>query len=199
MGERERKHVAAEVVAMASSAGGLTALSDVLGGLPSSFSACILIVQHLDPGHRSVMSEILDKRSALEVREARAGDRVKPGVVYLAPPDQHLLVDADGVLTLTHTELVHFVRPSADLLFESVAAAYGERAVAVVLTGSGVDGSLGVRAIKKRGGIVIAQDRETSAFFGMPSAAIDTGCVERVLPLSAIAPALVELTEGAAA
>lgn len=102
----------------------------------------------------------------------------------------------DHAISLTQTELVHFVRPSADLLFESVAASSRERAIAVVLTGTGIDGSMGVGAIKKMGGTVIAQDEETSEFFGMPSAAIHTGNVDFVLPLEEIAPALVKLVYG---
>ena len=118
--------------------------------------------------------------------------------VYLAPPDRHMLIKRKGVLTLTDSELVNFVRPSADLLFESVAAAYGPRALAVVLTGSGRDGALGVTAIKQRGGTVVAQDEASSEFFGMPSAAIKTGAVDHVLALEDIAPRLVMLmTAGA--
>lgn len=101
-------------------------------------------------------------------------------------------------MSLTQTELVNFVRPSADLLFESVAAAYGERAIAVVLTGTGHDGSMGVTAIKKRGGTVIVQDEASSEFFGMPSAAIKTGAVDFVLSLDEIPTALQTLVSGEA-
>jgi len=125
------------------------------------------------------------------VKEAQEGEGLRPGVVYLAPPDRHLLVNANGTLTLTQTELVHFVRPSADWLFESLAASFKERAVAVVLSGSGSDGALGLRAIRKMGGRIIAQDAATSEFSGMPEAAIRTGFVDLVLPLDQIAPALV--------
>jgi two-component system chemotaxis response regulator CheB len=123
---------------------------------------------------------------------------VEAGSVYLAPPDHHMLVNRDGSITLTQTELVNFVRPSADLLFESVAASYGERAIAVVLTGAGRDGSMGVTAIKKRGGTVIVQDEASSEFFGMPSAAIKTGIVDFVLALDEIAGALTTLVSGEA-
>src|SRR5205823_4751379 len=84
--------------------------------------------------HRSLMAEILRRRTPLEVVQAAEGDRIRPGTVHIAPPDRHLLVNRDGSLSLSHSELVHFVRPSADLLFESVAASYGERAIAVVPT-----------------------------------------------------------------
>jgi two-component system, chemotaxis family, protein-glutamate methylesterase/glutaminase len=101
-----------------------------------------------------------------------------------------LLVHGDGSLSLTQTAPVHHVRPSADELFASVASAYRERAIGVVLSGSGVDGAAGVRAIKHAGGVVIAQDERTSEFPGMPLAAARTGCVDHVLPLDQIAPAL---------
>ena len=179
-----------DIVALAASAGGLNALTQVLQALPADFAAGIVVVQHLDPRHRSLMAEILGRRTGLKVKEAAQGDRVAAGTVMLAPPNNHLLVNQDGSLTLTQTELVHFLRPSADLLFESTAAAYRERAIAVVLSGSGHDGAMGVKAIKKMGGTVIVQDQESSEFGGMPQAAQQTGMVDFVLPLHEIAPAL---------
>jgi two-component system chemotaxis response regulator CheB len=185
--------LALDVVALAASAGGLGALSRVLSGLPADFPASILVVQHLDPRHRSQIAGILARRTALTVKQAEDGDRLKPATAYVAPPDNHLLANADGSLALTQTPVVRFLRPSADLLFESVAASYRERAIAVVLTGTGSDGTAGVRAIKKMGGTVIAQDEATSEFFGMPGGAIRTGDVDFVLPLDEIPPALVAL------
>ena len=182
-----------EIVALAASAGGLKALTDVLAALPADFPAALVVVQHLDPRHRSLMAEILGKRTALPVHEAREGDTLVSGRAYVAPPNRHLLVNADRTLSLTQTELVHFVRPSADLLFESVAASFRERAIAVVLSGSGSDGAMGVRAIKKTGGTVIVQDQSTAEFAGMPGAAQQTGAVDFVLRLEEIAPALEKL------
>ncbi len=181
------------IVALAASAGGLTALSRVLAALPASFPAPLVVVQHLDPRHRSLMAEILSRRTPLRVKQAEDGEQVGPATVYIAPPNRHLLVNSDGTLSLTQSQLVHFLRPSADLLFESVAASYGERAIAVVLTGTGNDGALGVKAIKKMEGTVIAQDEATAEFFGMPGAAIRSGSVDFVLPLDEIAMALVTL------
>ncbi|TME84784.1 MAG: chemotaxis protein CheB [Chloroflexi bacterium] len=186
-----------DVVALASSAGGIAAISHILESLPAGFPAAIVVVQHLDPRHRSLMAEILRRRTPLEVVQAAEGDRIRPGTVHIAPPDRHLLVNRDGSLSLSHSELVHFVRPSADLLFESVAASYEERAIAVVLTGTGSDGSLGVGAIKKMGGTVIAQDQESAEFFGMPAAAIKSGHADFILRLDEIPLALTTLvTEG---
>lgn len=182
-----------DVVALVASAGGLNALSQVLGGLPADFPATIVVVQHLDRHHRSLMAEILNRRTSLRVKQAEEGDHLELGTVYVAPPNSHLLVNADSTLSLTQSELVHFVRPSADLLFESVAASHRDRVIAVVLTGTGGDGNMGVRAVKQMGGTVIAQDEETAQFFGMPGAAIATGCVDFVLPLDEISPALITL------
>jgi two-component system chemotaxis response regulator CheB len=183
--------VAFDVVGIAASAGGLRALSAVVSALPPDFPAPVAIVQHLDPRHPSLMAGILGRATRLMVKEAQEGDALRPGFVYLAPPDRHLLVNANATLTLTRTELVHFVRPSADLLFKSMAASFNRRAAAVVLTGTGSDGALGLRAIRKMGGYVIAQDEATCEFFGMPEAAIRTGVVDLILPLDQIAPALV--------
>jgi two-component system chemotaxis response regulator CheB len=182
-----------DIIALAASAGGLTALSEVLSALPKGFPASIVVVQHLDPRHRSLMAKILSGRTVLSVKEAEEGDLLRPATVYVAPPDRHLLVNSGGTLSLTQSEMVHFVRPSADLLFESVAASFKEKAIAVVLTGSGSDGNMGAKAIRKMGGTVIAQDKSTSEFFGMPGAAIQSGNVDFILPLAEIPSALVTL------
>lgn len=179
-----------DIVALAASAGGLKALTEVLSALPAKFPTAIVVVQHLDPRHRSLMADILGRRTAIKVREAVDGERVQAGIAYIAPPDRHLLVNTDGSISLTRTELVHFLRPSADLLFESVAASFRERAIAVVLSGTGSDGSMGVKAIKKTGGTVIVQDQRSAEFTGMPEAAERTGLVDFVLPLEEIAGAL---------
>lgn len=165
----------------------------MLAALPADFPAALAVVQHLDPRHRSVMAEILGRSCKVAVKEAREGDPLRAGRAYVAPPNRHLLVNPDHTLTLTQTELVHFVRPSADLLFESAAASFRERAIAVVLSGSGHDGAMGVKAVKKMGGTVIVQDAKDAEFAGMPQAALATGSVDFVLPLDDIAPALQKL------
>ena len=152
-----------DLVVVAASAGGIAALGTVVGSFPEDFPASVVIVQHLDPRHRSLIDDILARRTKLAVRQVADGDRVEGGTVFVAPPDNHVLVSTDRTFTLSHAELVHFVRPSADLLFESAAGSYGDRVIAVVLTGTGSDGSMGVEAVKKSGGTVIAQDRESAA------------------------------------
>ena len=165
----------------------------MLAQLPAKLGAVVVIVQHVDPRHRSLMPQVIGRQSPLPVTHAEEGTLLEVDHVYLAPPDRHMLIKRKGTLTLTDSELVNFVRPSADLLFESVAASYKDRVIAVVLSGTGADGSMGVRAIKKMGGTIIAQDEKTSDFFGMPAAAIQTGCVDLILPLLEIPAALVKL------
>ncbi|GCD43086.1 chemotaxis protein CheB [Streptomyces paromomycinus] len=184
-----------EVVALASSAGGIKALTEILGALGPDLSVPVLVVQHLDPRHRTIIAEVLTRRTALRVKLAEAEERARPGTVYIAPPDRHLLVGPGGTLTLSGSELVHFLRPSADLLFESVAGAYGAQAIACVLTGTGSDGAMGVEAVTSRGGTVIAEDPRTAEFKGMPEAAVGTGSVDFVLPLEEIAAVIRGLVE----
>lgn len=182
-----------DIVAIGASAGGLKALSEVLSGLPSDFPAPVLIVQHLDPRHKSLMAEILQRHCRMKVIEAEHEVMMEPSMVYIAPPNKHMLVSEGKMIVLTSSDFVHFSRPSIDLLFESVAAVYGDKAIGVILSGTGMDGSMGIKAIKERGGTTIAQNEETSEHFGMPQAAISTGAVDFILPIQDIAHAILTL------
>src|SRR5215467_6059644 len=184
-----------DVVAIGASAGGVEALHAVVAALPVQFPATVLIVQHMDPRHKSMLAGLLGRRCKLEVRQAVNNEAVQPATVYIAQPDMHLIVRS-GHLVLTDTKLVHFSRPSIDLLFESVADEYGDRAIGVILSGSGVDGAAGTRAIKAKGGTTIIQDPATAAHSGMPQAARATRCVDVSLPLEDIGPAIVSLVLG---
>jgi two-component system, chemotaxis family, protein-glutamate methylesterase/glutaminase len=181
-----------DVVAIGASAGGVEALHVVLSALPAEFAAPVLVVQHMDPRHKSMLAGLLARRCLLQVKQAVPREELRSGTVYIAQPDAHLLV-RERRLVLTDSPQVHFSRPSIDLLFESVADAYGNRAIAVVLSGSGVDGADGVRAVKGKGGTTIAQHPASAAHSGMPQAARATGCVDLTLPLEEIGPALVSL------
>ncbi|MCX6847977.1 MAG: chemotaxis protein CheB [Verrucomicrobia bacterium] len=152
---------ALSVIAMAASAGGLNALSVILGGLPADFPAAIAIVMHLSPVHKSLLAEILSSRSQLEVRQAQTGDILCHSSVFVAPPNHHMSVVKGGRIALSsdEAEKVYF----------------------------------GVQIIKDRGGRVIAQDRPTSQDFSMPQTSIATGDVDFILPLTEIAPMLIEL------
>jgi len=188
-----RRHY--DVVALGASAGGLNALSQVLRTLPKDFPSSIVVVQHLSPGYKSWIANLLGRSTTLKVKQAEHGEIMLPATVYIAPPDEHLLV-GPGKVQLAHSQLVHFSRPSIDLLFESVAGTYGSRSIGVILSGSGKDGSTGVRTIKEAGGITIAQSPDKAEFRHMPEAAIDTGCVDFVLPLEKIGERLNQLCSG---
>ncbi len=184
-----------DIAAVGASAGGLKALTEILSGLPSDLPVPVLIVQHLDPRHKSLMAEILQRHCKMKVKEAEHDEPIEQSVVYIAPPNKHMLV-SDVKIVLTSSAFVHFTRPSIDLLFESMAGEFQERAIGVILTGTGKDGSMGIKAIKEKGGTTIAQDEETSEHFGMPQAAIATGTVDFVLPLKDIAHAIIALVHG---
>ena len=183
------------VIAMAASRGGLHALSVILGGLPADFPAAIAIVMHLSPDHKSILAELLNRRTHLLVRQAHTGDVLCRSGVFVAPPNHHLSVAPGGRLKLSSSgaEKINHARPSAEPLFVSVAAVYRQAAIAVVLTGGDGDGSFGVQIIKDHGGMVIAQDRPTSQDFSMPESSIKTGDVDFILPLDEIAAKLIAL------
>lgn len=182
-------------VGLVGSAGGVDAIGRVLGGLRADLAAAVIVVLHLMPDRRSLLAELLDRRSDLAVKQAEDGDVLEDGCVYVAPPDAHLVVTSDHRLHLDTGPPVHHARPAADILLASMAGAYGQSCVAVVLTGAGTDGAAGARAVKTAGGRVIAQDEISSEYFGMPGAAIATGMVDRIIPLGEIAEAISEFVE----
>ncbi len=188
----EPRHYAA--VAIGASAGGLTDISAVLSGLPAAFTCSVFVVQHMAANFESHLAELLGRHTGLRVQEAREDMRIHPGTAYIAQPDEHLVI-RDGRVHLAHSAAVRFSRPSIDTLFESVAAAYGEHAIAVVLSGSGRDGADGMRAVKQAGGYTIVEDPDEARFSAMPRAAIATHCVDRVVRLAEIPAVLLELGE----
>ena len=181
------------VIAIASSMGGIEALKTVVENLPSDFPGAIIIVQHLSPEYKSHLTQILNRSHTLQVNEASEGMELCAGNIYVATPNKHLIVNQDGTLSLSDAPKEHFVRPSAEYTFRSLASSYQEKAIAVVLTGCDGDGERGVQIIKKMGGKVIAQDRETSQVFSMPESAIKTGCVDLILPLDEIVDGIVNM------
>jgi two-component system chemotaxis response regulator CheB len=183
-------------VAVAASAGGIQALGELLLALPPTFPGALLVVVHIEPTRASHLAQVLDRASPLPVRQAAGGERPLAGHVYVAPPDRHLVVRRDGRLGLDDTPREHYSRPSADPLFASLAAYSGARAVAVVLSGMGADGSTGVEAVGRAGGTVLAQDAGSAAFSAMPSAAVATGRVAHVLAPGDMATLLISLFTG---
>lgn len=184
--------MAYELVVVGASWGGMRAIGVLLSGLPTGFGAAVAIAQHRGVTSTGGLAHVLERTSGLPVKDADDKEPLRPGCVYLAPADYHLLVEP-GAFALSIDEHVQFSRPSIDVLFESAADAYGRRAVGVLLTGSNDDGAHGLRAIQRRGGLTIAQDPATAEAPAMPAAAISVGAADKVLPLTAIAPLLVEL------
>ncbi|MFL5839211.1 MAG: chemotaxis protein CheB [Thermoleophilaceae bacterium] len=188
-----------KLVVIGASWGGLYALMDLLGALPTDFPCPIAVVQHRshDDSDTTRLAHVLARYSALPLADADDRAAPEPGHVYLAPADYHLLVER-GHFELTVDELVQHSRPSIDVLFESAANTYGPDVAGVLLTGFGRDGAAGMERIRERGGVTIAEDPETAMQPSMPKAAIDRGVVDEILPLGAIAPRLVQLSQVAA-
>jgi two-component system CheB/CheR fusion protein len=177
------------VVAMGASAGGLDAFRILVSALPAKSGAAFILVQHLDPTHVSMMAEILSGHTPMAVAEAGQDMRIEPDHIYVIPPGRYLAV-RDGEMHLSLPRTRDAVRMSFDVLLQSLAEELGERAVCVVLSGTGTDGSVGAKAIKQAGGLVIAQDPDEAEYEGMPRSAIATGAVDLVLPLDRIPEAL---------
>ncbi|HEX9187242.1 MAG TPA: CheB methylesterase domain-containing protein, partial [Vicinamibacteria bacterium] len=181
---------AAECVVIAASTGGPTALQIVVSALPAGFPAAVLVVQHIPRGFTKSLAERLDARSAIPVREARDGEPVLPGAVLVAPAGIHAKVArrrgaVEVLLDEEPRDALH--RPSADVLMAAAAAAYGPRALGVVLTGMGSDGTEGLRVIRENGGLTLAEAEETCVIYGMPKAAIEAGVVHRAVPIDRVA------------
>jgi len=182
-----------EIITIAASLGGITALGRILSELPADFPVPIVIAQHLYPGGSTYLPNILNRQTKLRVKLAEENDQLEPSSVYIAPPNHHLFFKSKGILNLSGAPKVNFSRPSADVLFKSVANFYQASAIGVVLSGKLNDGAAGAQVIKAKGGRIITQDEQTSEAFDMPSAAIQTGSVDFVLSLDNIASALISM------
>ena len=178
------------------STGGPQTLLKILPKLPPNFPAPILIVQHMPPLFTKQLAERLNSLSRLRVKEAEEGELVKDGIVYIAPGDYHMKIKKENSLIkikLHQGPPRNFCRPSVDELFESLAEVYNGKTLALILTGMGNDGKEGAKKIKEKGGVVLAQDAESSVVFGMPKAVIEEGLADEVINLSKISERLKDL------
>jgi two-component system chemotaxis response regulator CheB len=169
-----------KLVVIGASFGGLYALMQLLGALPSDFDQAVVVAQHR--GHDSDdsrLANVLGRYSSLPVTDAEDKQALEPGHVYLAPPDYHLLVEGDH-MALTLDEPVNWSRPSVDVLFESAAASFGDRVTAVLLSGHGHDGAAGIARVREAGGRTIVQDPGSALGASMPQAGLDAGAAEVV-------------------
>jgi two-component system chemotaxis response regulator CheB len=183
------------MVAVGTSTGGPAALHRILIDLPRDFAVPIVVVQHMAHGFIGGLAKWLSANVSVKVVVATPGELLHPGVVYIAPDDQHLGASPDGTAASSSAAPIGGFRPSADYLFDSFARVYGSGLTALVLTGMGQDGVDGLRTVKARGGHVIAQDERSSVVFGMNGKAIENRLVDEVLPLDAIGRRLREMTD----
>jgi two-component system chemotaxis response regulator CheB len=184
-----------KILAIGASTGGTEAIKDLLLQLPADFPA-ILITQHMPAGFTRTFAARLDRLCSMSVKEAVDNERILPGHAYLAPGDKHLTIarsGADYKIVLDDRPRVSGHKPSVDVMFDSVAAVAGPNAVAVILTGMGRDGAIGIQAIAGQGGYCLAQDEQSCVIFGMPKEAIKTGVVHQVLPLDKFGEVLMQV------
>lgn len=179
-------------LAIGSSTGGTRALAEILPKLPKEINAALLLVQHMPVGFTKSLAERLDNRSKIRIKEAQEGDQLERGLALLAPAGYHMELSPSGDRIKLNQNPPRFgVRPSVDVMMESVALYSPAKTVGVILTGMGHDGANGVAGMKKKGGHIIAEDRSTCVVYGMPKAAVETGAVDELLPLDQIPGAIV--------
>jgi two-component system chemotaxis response regulator CheB len=183
-----------DLVVVGASAGGVEALSELVRGFPADFPAAVLVVVHFPADGTSMLPLILQRRGPLPAVHAEDGAEIRPGTIYVAPPDRHLLVDG-GRVRLSRGPRENGHRPAADALFRSAALAGGPRVVGVVLSGTLDDGTAGLSVVRRRGGVTVAQHPDDALYAGMPRTAIDAGVVDHVVPASEIAPLLARLAQ----
>ncbi|MGD0283633.1 MAG: chemotaxis-specific protein-glutamate methyltransferase CheB [Dissulfurispiraceae bacterium] len=181
------------IVAIASSTGGPEALSVILSGLPERFPCPVVIAQHISDGFVAGMVEWLKRMTRLGIKVAAEGDNLAAGMVYVSPSEKHMEISDGKRISLIARHPKDIYRPSCDVLLSSVARVYGLKGIGVVLTGMGSDGVLGMKKIKEARGVTIAQDEKTSVVFGMNKVAIDSGCVDKILPLDEIGDEVAQL------
>lgn len=182
-----------KIVVMGASAGGFAAFGKVLSALPGSFDAPIVITQHQEPSANDFFSHYLNDTCQLTVKEAVGGEPLLVGHVYVSPPNYHVLVERDATLTLSADEPVNFSRPSIDVLFESAADSFGERVIGILMTGASKDGAAGLKRIKEKKGLTIAQDPDSAESPFMPRSAIELSYPDYIVHLSKLPDILIGL------
>ena len=183
-----------KIIAIGASTGGTKAIEVVLAEMPAS-SPGTVIVQHMPEHFTTSFSKRLNELSQMEVREAQDNDPVVPGVALIAPGNHHMLLHRSGgtyVVKIKDGPLVHYQRPSVDVLFQSVASSAGKNAVGVILTGMGADGAKGLLAMKQSGAYTMAQNEESCVVFGMPKEAIKIGAVHKIVSLSEVSRSIIQ-------
>ncbi|MEJ2817418.1 MULTISPECIES: chemotaxis protein CheB [unclassified Caulobacter] len=182
-----------KAIAIGASAGAVQALQVILPRLPVGYPLPVLVVVHVPPDRSNVLLPLFQSKCRMRVKEAEDKEPMDGGVIYFAPSDYHMLVEADGALALSNDEPVNYSRPSIDVLFESAADAYGPALVGVILTGANNDGAAGLKAVTDAGGVAIVEDPAQAYASAMPDAALDAAATAKVMNLDAIASYLSSL------
>lgn len=182
-----------KAIAIGASAGAVQALQVILPRLPVGYPLPVLVVVHVPPDRSNVLLPLFQSKCRMRVKEAEDKEPMVGGVIYFAPSDYHMLVEADGALALSNDEPVNYSRPSIDVLFESAADAYGPALVGVILTGANNDGAAGLKAVTDAGGVAIVEDPAQAYASAMPDAALDAAATAKVMNLDAIASYLSSL------
>ncbi|MEM5298237.1 chemotaxis protein CheB [Burkholderia sp. JPY481] len=190
---RAREPRGYELVVIGGSAGGIEVLNVLLAALPARFAAAVMVVMHLPPDSPSYLVPALAHRCALPVLEPDAGELILPGRVHVAPPGYHMLVEVDRTVALSTDAAVRFSRPSIDVLFESAAAVYGERLLAILLSGANDDGALGLERVRALDGTAWVQDPASAGSAEMPRAAIARGAADAIFNPETLARRLAAL------
>lgn len=183
-----------KAIVIGTSAGGLFALTVILEKLPVNFPLPVIVVQHRSKDQKDLLEEVLQSKCKIRIKQADEKEKIEPGFVYIAPPDYHLQVEAAKAFSLSSDEPVHFSRPSIDVLFETAAMVFKDKLIGIILTGSNIDGTAGVMAVNKYGGLTIAQKPDEAQFPFMPEAAIKTKKINHIWTLSEIQEFLSKLT-----
>lgn len=180
-------------VVIGSSAGGLNALTSILGNLPPHYTIPLIVIQHRASEQTQLLEEVLQHKCKLRIKQADEKEKILPGFVYVAPPGYHLLIETDKTFSLASDMLVKYSMPSIDVTFETAAEVFKNELVGIIMTGASNDGSEGIKTIKKFRGFTIAQDPHEAEYPFMPTAAIETRCVDFILKVNRIQTFLKEL------
>ncbi len=170
-------------------------MKEIISAFPADFPATVFVAQHIDPRSQPNLANILQKQSQLQVRYPMDEEYYMPGVVYVAPPANHMLLSYQKVWIFP-ANFVYLPKPNIDLMLQSAANELREGAIGVILSGSGNDGAIGIKAIKERGGVTIVQSEGSARYDSMPKAAMATGAVDYSLPPEVIGPAIVRMVKG---
>lgn len=184
-----------EAVLIGASAGGVEPIKEILSALPPDFPASVFIALHVDPRAERTLVSVLQRTCQLEVCYPTDEEYYMPSIVYVAPPGNHMLLTYQKVWIFP-ANFVYLPKPNIDLMMQSAANEFTDRAIGVLLSGTGNDGAIGIRAIKEKGGMTIAQSEPSAEYPGMPKSAIATGAVDYSLPAEVIGPTIVRMVRG---